>query len=84
MPTTIETLNSKISIFSLVADIVRSIEECEGLTTLRLSGNSFGEEAMKAIGDCLASKPQLSRALWSDMFVSRLKTELPPALVRKP
>ena len=49
---------------------------------LKLSGNSFGEEAMKAIGECLANKPQLTRALWSDMFVSRLKTEIPPALVR--
>lgn len=37
---------------------------------------------MRAIGESLANKPQLSRALWSDMFVSRLKTELPPALVR--
>ncbi len=62
---------------------MRSIEDCEGLTSLRLSGNSFGVEAMKAIGECLANKPQLSEALWSDMFVSRLKTELPPALVRK-
>lgn len=65
-----------------MAEIVKSIEECEGLTALKLSGNSFGEDAMKAIGECLASKLKLSRALWSDMFVSRLKTELPPALVR--
>ncbi|XP_064404921.1 ran GTPase-activating protein 1-like isoform X2 [Halichondria panicea] len=63
-----------------VADILKSIEECRGLTCLRLSGNSFGEEAMTAIGECLANKPQLSKALWSDMFVSRLKAELPPAL----
>lgn len=65
----------------LVVDIVREIEDCEGLTTLELSGNSFGVDAMKAIGDALAKKPHLSRALWSDIFVSRLKSEIPQALV---
>lgn len=48
---------------------------------LQLSGNSFGVEASKAIGDALAKKPHLSRALWSDMFVSRLKSEIPSAMV---
>lgn len=64
-----------------VVDIVKQIKDCEGLTTLQLSGNSFGVEATEAIGECLARKPRLSRALWSDMFVSRLKSEIPPALV---
>lgn len=64
-----------------VADIVRQIEECEGLTTLQLSGNSFGVEATKAIGEALAKKRHFSRALWSDVFVSRLKSEIPQALV---
>ena len=64
-----------------VADIVKQIEECEGLTTLQLSGNSFGVEATKAIGEALAKKPLFTKALWSDMFVSRLKTEIPDSLV---
>lgn len=67
--------------FTTVADIVRQIEECEGLTTLQLSGNSFGVEATKAIAEALSKKPHFSRALWSDMFVSRLKSEIPQALV---
>ena len=37
---------------------------------------------MKAIGEALAEKPLLSRAVWFDMFVSRLRSEIPPALVR--
>lgn len=65
-----------------VADIVKQIEECEGLTTLQLSGNSFGVDAMKAIGEALVKKPELTKALWSDMFVSRLKSEIPQALVK--
>lgn len=64
-----------------VADIVRQIEECKGLTSLQLSGNSFGVEATKAIGEALAKKPNFTRALWSDIFVSRLKSEIPQSLV---
>ncbi len=64
-----------------VADIVTAVEECEGLTALRLSGNSLGVEAAEAIADAIRQKPTLRRALWSDLFVSRLKTEIPPAVV---
>lgn len=65
-----------------VADLLDAIRGCEGLTTLQLNGNSYGVEAMKAIGETLAEKPLLSRAVWFDMFVSRLRSEIPPALVR--
>ena len=65
-----------------VADLLEAIRECEGLTTLQLNGNSYGVEAMEAIGEALAEKPHLSRAVWYDMFVSRLRSEIPPALVR--
>lgn len=67
---------------STVADLLKDINECEGLTALRLNGNSYGVEAMKAIGEALAKKPLLSRAIWYDMFVSRLRSEIPPSLVR--
>ena len=67
---------------STVADLLKAISECEGLTTLQLNGNSYGVEAMQAIGEALAEKPLLSRAVWYDMFVSRLRAEIPPALVR--
>lgn len=66
-----------------MVDIIDEIEKCEGLTTLQLSGNSFGVEATKAIGECLALKPDFTRALLSDMFVSRLKSEIPLSLVHK-
>lgn len=66
---------------STVAYIVKAMTDCENMTTLRLSGNSLGVEAAGAIAEVLAHTPTLQRALWSDMFVSRLKTEIPPALV---
>ena len=69
------------NIFTAVRSILQQIEDCQNLSTLKLSGNSFGIEAAKAIGEKLAEKPTLQRALWSDMFVSRVKTEIPPALV---
>ena len=60
---------------------MQAIEENEGLTTLRLSGNSMGVQAAQAIAGTLASRSHLRRALWSDMFVGRLRNEIPPALV---
>ena len=66
---------------STVAYIVKAMTDCENMTTLRLSGNSLGVEATGAIAEVLTHTPTLQRALWSDMFVSRLKTEIPPALV---
>ena len=65
----------------LVADIIDEMDKCEELTALQLSGNSFGVEATQAIAECLAHKPKFARALWADIFVSRLKTEIPPSLV---
>lgn len=64
-----------------VEEIIDKIKACHGMTSLKLSGNSFGTEAAGAIADALSEIPTLQRALWSDMFVSRLKTEIPVALV---
>lgn len=66
-----------------MADIVREISGCAGLSLLKLSGNSLGVGACEAIAEALASQPSLTRAQWSDMFVSRLKSEIPQALVRE-
>jgi Ran GTPase-activating protein 1 len=63
-----------------VEDTVRAINEEEGLTTLRLSGNSMGVQAAQEIAGALASRPSFRRALWKDMFVGRGKSEIPPAL----
>ena len=62
---------------------MRAINEEEGLTTLRLSGNSMGVQAAQEIAGALASRPSFRRALWKDMFVGRGKSEIPPALVRR-
>ena len=64
-----------------VADIVALITKCDGLNTLRLSGNSFGVGACEAIGEALSKIPTVKRLLWSDMFVSRLTDEIPRSLV---
>ena len=64
-----------------VEEIVDKIKACHGMISLDLSGNSFGTEAAAAIAEALSEIPTLQRALWSDMFVSRLKTEIPAALV---
>lgn len=63
-----------------VADIVEQINQLENLVALKLSGNSYSEKAAEAIGNALTKHNLLQRALWSDMFVSRLKTEIPQAL----
>ena len=78
---TIPGENKKLDTKEDVAYIVKAMTECENMATLRLSGNSLGVEAAGAIAEVLAHTPTLQRALWSDMFVSRLKTEIPPALV---
>ena len=64
-----------------VADIVEAIEECDGITSLSLGGNTFGVDAARAIAEVLAQKPTLKKAFWNNMFVSRGKTDIPPALV---
>ena len=66
-----------------VVDIVHAISECSGLSVLKLSGNSLGVGACAAIAEALAAHPALTHARWSDIFVSRLKSEIPPALVRR-
>lgn len=71
-------------VFSAVEDTVKAIREAQGLTTLRLSGNSMGVQAAQAIAGGLATQPTLTRALWSNMFVSRVRSEIPPALVTLP
>lgn len=71
-------------VFSAVEDTVKAIREAQGLTTLRLSGNSMGVKAAQAIAGGLATQPTLTRALWSNMFVSRVRSEIPPALVTLP
>ncbi|KAJ3284137.1 hypothetical protein HK104_010081 [Borealophlyctis nickersoniae] len=59
---------------------VNEIKALEGLTEIRLSGNTFGVEAAKAIAEALRDQPLLRVAGLSDMFTGRLKDEIPLAL----
>uniref|UniRef100_A0A3Q2ZEF1 Ran GTPase-activating protein 1 n=1 Tax=Hippocampus comes TaxID=109280 RepID=A0A3Q2ZEF1_HIPCM len=63
-----------------VEEIVKEIENFEGLQALRLEGNTVGVEAAKAIAKALETKSQFKRCYWSDMFTGRLRSEIPPAL----
>ncbi|KAF6202233.1 hypothetical protein GE061_004631 [Apolygus lucorum] len=61
--------------------VIDAIKNLEGpLEFLNLEGNTIGVEAAKAIAKAFEDKPTLRHALWKDMFTSRLKTEIPPAL----
>jgi len=61
-------------------DIVAEIEKCDHMTALRLEGNTLGVEAAEAVAKALGKHPEFERALWSDMFTGRLKSEIPHAL----
>ncbi|XP_066489794.1 ran GTPase-activating protein 1 isoform X2 [Tiliqua scincoides] len=62
-------------------EVIKEIEEFDGLEALRLEGNTVGVEAAKVIAKALEKKSQLKRCHWSDMFTGRLRTEIPPALI---
>ncbi|KAK5616125.1 Ran GTPase-activating protein 1 [Crenichthys baileyi] len=61
-------------------EIVKDIQEFEGLQALRMEGNTIGVEAAQAIAKALETKSELKRCYWSDMFTGRLRPEIPPAL----
>ncbi|XP_019962419.2 ran GTPase-activating protein 1-like isoform X2 [Paralichthys olivaceus] len=63
-----------------VEEIVKQIQDFEGLQALRLEGNTFGVEAAQAIAKALETKSEFQRCYWSDMFTGRLRSEIPPAL----
>lgn len=51
------------------------------LEALELCGNSLGVDASKQIAEAMKKHPELKKALWSDLFTSRLNTEIPLVLV---
>ena len=61
-------------------EIVAQIEKCDQMTALRLEGNTMGVEAAEVIAKAIGAHPEFERALWSDMFTGRLKSEIPHAL----
>ncbi|XP_031206026.1 ran GTPase-activating protein 1 isoform X4 [Mastomys coucha] len=62
-------------------DVIKEIEEFDGLEALRLEGNTVGVEAARVIAKALEKKSELKRCHWSDMFTGRLRSEIPPALI---
>ncbi|CAG5121351.1 unnamed protein product [Candidula unifasciata] len=61
-------------------EIVEAIQNCPHMTALCLEANTLGVEAAEEIAKALRKHPEFERALWSDMFTGRLKTEIPNAL----
>lgn len=61
-------------------EVIDAIEKCSTMTALRMEGNTLGVEAAEAIAAALEKHPEFERALWSDMFTGRLKSEIPQAL----
>lgn len=47
---------------------------------MNLDGNTLGVEAAECIGKALEKHAELKRALWSNLFTGRLKSEIPLAL----
>ncbi|NWW33538.1 RAGP1 protein, partial [Panurus biarmicus] len=62
-------------------EVIKQIEEFDGLEALRLEGNTVGVEAAKVIAKALEKKSELKRCHWNDMFTGRLRSEIPPALI---
>lgn len=73
-------LGLKLDNAESVEELVREIEQYQGLTALCLEGNTVGVEAARAIAKALESKDLLQRCYWSDMFTGRLRSEIPTAL----
>ncbi|KAM4527041.1 ran GTPase-activating protein 1b [Fundulus diaphanus] len=74
-------LGLKLDNAESAGELVRKIEQYQGLRALRLEGNTVGVEAAEAIAKALESKDQLQRCYWSDMFTGRLRSEIPTALM---
>ncbi|KAK6172378.1 hypothetical protein SNE40_016040 [Patella caerulea] len=61
-------------------ELIEAIESFDNMKALRLEGNTLGIDAAAAVGEALKKHPEFEKALWSDMFTGRLKTEIPQAL----
>lgn len=63
-----------------VEDVVKALDTQKVVHYLKLEGNTLGVDAAAAIGKALEKHPEFRKALWKNMFTSRLKTEIPEAL----
>ncbi|CAF3304351.1 unnamed protein product [Rotaria socialis] len=65
-----------------VKDLCDEIVKYKKLKALRLEGNTINEEAATAIGKALEKHSEVERLIWNDLFTTRLKTEVPPSLIK--
>ncbi|CAF1253828.1 unnamed protein product [Rotaria sp. Silwood1] len=65
-----------------VKELCDAIEQYDQLIALRLEGNTINEEAATAIGKALEKHHEIQRLIWNDLFTTRLKTEVPPSLIK--
>jgi Ran GTPase-activating protein 1 len=61
-------------------EIVDAIKSTVDITALRLEGNTIGLEAAIEIAEALKDQGKFEKALWSDIFTGRLRSEIPPSL----
>jgi len=61
-------------------EIVDAIKSTVDVKALRLEGNTLGLDAAKVIAEVLKEQKKFERALWSDIFTGRLRSEIPPSL----
>uniref|UniRef100_A0A8C4HKR3 Ran GTPase-activating protein 1 n=1 Tax=Dicentrarchus labrax TaxID=13489 RepID=A0A8C4HKR3_DICLA len=71
-------LGLKLDNAASVEELVREIEQYQGLRALRLEGNTVGVDAARAIAKAL--EIAYDQCYWSDMFTGRLRSEIPTAL----
>lgn len=61
-------------------EIVDAIKNTVDVKALRLEGNTLGLDAAKVIAEALKEQSGFEKALWSDIFTGRLRSEIPPSL----
>ncbi len=71
----------KLTTYEDVAEICKEIEQVKGLTTVDLSGNTIGIEALEALSKALLThKDSIADVEFSDIYTGRLNTEIPQSL----
>eukprot|EP00111_Clytia_hemisphaerica_P014065 TCONS_00041392-protein len=61
-------------------EIANAIKNCRDMETLKLQGNTLGVGASKVISEALKQQSAFKKALWSDMYTGRLRSEIPKSL----
>ncbi|KAI9286595.1 hypothetical protein BC943DRAFT_276020 [Umbelopsis sp. AD052] len=76
----IEGKGLKLNTAEDVQHFVDTILQMDDLQEIRMSGNTIGVEAGKALASALQSRKNIKTANLSDIFTGRLREEIPPTL----